>query len=322
MKALRSSFLALLALGLALVVPQRSYAVSKEIIQLQTQVQALQDAVARLQQSNDEGVGKMQTLIQQTTDSVNRMTQTMDAVQRQMRTQSDASGKNVEQVSGQMQSLNDSVDELKARLGRIEKSLADLQSTQQSLSARLDSGTTPAPASSTSNPSVPAATAPATSTPTRGSRGALTPPSVPAAPASAAPSADDLYQTALSDFNGAKYALAASEFSDVTKLYPDSNLAGNAYFYLGEIDYKAGRYAPASKNYDKVLEQYPGNAKTPTAQLRKGEALLALKQSEAGVRELRSLIQRYPNSQEASTARSKLSGMGVTVTPRTHTAER
>ena len=140
--------------------------------------------------------------------------------------------------------------------------------------------------------------------------------------ASTAPSVDDLYQTALSDYNSAKYQLAGSEFSDVTKLYPDSNLAGNAYFYLGEIDYKAGRYAPASRNYDKVLEQYPGNAKTPTAQLRKGEALLALKQNDAGIRELRSLIQRYPNSQEASTARSKLSGMGVTVTAKARVTER
>ncbi len=220
-----------------------------------------------------------------------------------------------------MQSLNDSVDELKARLARIEKSLADVQGSQQSLNARFDSGVSTTPAS-TPAANAPAPGAPASNAPSPRGRNAVTQPLAPAASTPAAPPVDDLYQTALSDFNGAKYALAGNEFGDVVKLYPDSNLAGNACFYLGEIDFKAGRYAAAARNYDKVLEQYPGNAKTPTAQLRKGEALLALKQTDAGVRELRSLIQRYPNSQEASTARSKLSGMGVTVTPRTRAVER
>jgi TolA-binding protein len=45
-------------------------------------------------------------------------------------------------------------------------------------------------------------------------------------------------------------------------------------------------------------------------------ALLDIKQNDAGVRELRALIQRFPNSPEAMQARSKLSGMGVAVTPR------
>jgi TolA-binding protein len=45
-------------------------------------------------------------------------------------------------------------------------------------------------------------------------------------------------------------------------------------------------------------------------------ALVALNQKDAGVRELRTLIQRFPNSPEAMQARSKLSGMGITVTPR------
>ena len=37
---------------------------------------------------------------------------------------------------------------------------------------------------------------------------------------------------------------------------------------------------------------------------------------EIALREFRTLIQRFPNSPEAMQARSKLSGMGVTVTPK------
>ena len=292
-----------------------AFAANKDMIQLQTQVQQLLDQVARLQQSNDERMGVQRDLIQQTVDSVNKMSQVMDGLQRQLRAQSESSGTGMQQVSGQVQTLNDSVDELKARLGRIEKTLGDLQSSQASMSAHMD---TPAAGSApaTDFTAPPATNAAPITRPGKPSAG--TP--LTAAPAAAAPNAppvEDLYRTAFSDYNGAKYTVAAAEFNDVIKYYPDANYAGNSYFYLGEIDYKAGRYAAAAKNYDHVSEQYPGNPKIPVAELRKGEALLALKQNDAGVRELRSLIQRYPNSQEASAARSKLSGMGVTVTPRT-----
>ena len=311
--------LAIAAVLLSAPVP--AFAVNKDMIQLQTQIQQLQDAVARLQQSNDERMGVMKDLVQQTTDSVNKMALAVDSLQKQVRVQSEASGKGIETVSGQMQSLNDSVDELKARLAKIDRAIADVQSTQQSMGARMDSsGGSPVPA--TASPMDSPASAPAMPSSTgRSSR--LAPPvsSVPSAAAglptsAAAPPVEDLYRTAFSDFNGAKYSLASAEFADVIKFYPESNLAGNSYFYLGEIDYKAGRYAPASKNYDKVIEQYPGNQKIPVAQLRKGESLLGLKQTEAGARELRSLIQRYPNSQEAVAARSKLNALGITVVPR------
>jgi tol-pal system protein YbgF len=305
-----------------LSVPTPAFAVNKDMIQLQTQIQQLQDAVARLQQSNDERMGVMKDLVQQTTDSVNKMAVALDTLQKQMHVQSEASGKGLETVSGQMQSLNDSVDELKARLAKIDHAIADVQSTQQSMGARMDNGGSPAPAAAPMDTPPPAAPA--------GKTSKLSPPPISAGPSAsavptnaglptsaAAPPLDDLYRTAFSDYNGAKYSLASAEFTDVIKFYPDSNLAGNAYFYLGEIEYKAGRFAAAAKNYDKVIEQYPGNQKIPVSQLRKGESLLALKQNDAGARELRSLIQRYPNSQEALAARSKLNALGITIVPRT-----
>ncbi|SEB38301.1 tetratricopeptide repeat protein [Terriglobus roseus] len=301
--------------------PTPAFAVNKDMIQLQTQIQQLQDAVARLQQSNDERMGVMKDLVQQTTDSVNKMAGALDTLQKQMRVQSEATGKGLETVSGQMQSLNDSVDELKARLAKIDRAIADVQSAQQSMGARMDNGGSPAPAAAPMD-SPPSASSGKTSKqappPSAGpSASALLPSNAELPTSSTAPPVDDLYRTAFSDYNGAKYSLASAEFTDVIKFYPDSNLAGNAYFYLGEIDYKAGRFASASKNYDKVIEQYPGNQKIPVSQLRKGESLLSMKQTEAGARELRSLIQRYPNSQEALAARTKLNALGITIVPRT-----
>lgn len=301
-------------LAAALILPASpAFAVSKEMVQLQTQVQQLQDAVARLQQSNDERMGVMKDLIQQSADSVNRMSSKIDTLEKQLQTRQDAQNGKLDQVSGQIQSLNDSLDEMKARLARLEKLMQDVQSQQQSINATMP----PATAAPMDNAAPPAATQPATPG-KKGKPSAGTPVSaLPEAPSTpAAPPVDDLYKTALGDYMGAKYQLASSEFSDVIRYYPNHTLSGNASYYQGEIAYRAGHYEDAIKNYDRVIEQFPDNSKVAVSHLHKGQALIALKQNDAGVRELRALIQRYPNSPEAMQARSKLSGMGVTVTPR------
>ena len=61
-----------------------------------------------------------------------------------MQAQQEAQGGKVDQVSGQIQSLNDSLDEIKARLGRLEKLTQDIQSQQQSMSANMQNYPRPA----------------------------------------------------------------------------------------------------------------------------------------------------------------------------------
>src|ERR1700749_4009773 len=89
--------------ALVLLLPASpAHAVSKEMVQLQTQVQQLQDMLQHLQQSNDERMGVLQHLIEQTSDNVNRMSQTMNTLQQQVAAQSESGGK-IDQLSGQMQ---------------------------------------------------------------------------------------------------------------------------------------------------------------------------------------------------------------------------
>jgi TolA-binding protein len=64
--------------------------VSKETIQLQTQVQQLQDAVARLQQSNDERMGVLKDLVQQSADSVNKMSVAVNGISLGIQNQQEA----------------------------------------------------------------------------------------------------------------------------------------------------------------------------------------------------------------------------------------
>jgi TolA-binding protein len=310
-----------------------AYAIDK---QLQAELQQLEDAVARLQQSNDERMGALKELVQQNVDSVNRMSVAVDALQKQVQTQVSGQGDKMDQVSGQIQSLNDTLDELKTRLAHLEKLTQDVQNQQQSMSANLQSLPQGAgPATGTPDPLATTTTAPADNPPppsTKGKKGKPSPliaqdtpaPTLPdTAPTvdSSIPPVDELYKTALGDYMTAKYSLAATEFGDVAKYYPDNALAGNAYYYQAEIDFRGAKYTNAVKNYDRVIDQYPDNNKVPVSHLHKGMALLNMKQTDAGVKELRLLVQRYPNSPEAMSARSKLNGMGITPTPKKPTTD-
>ncbi len=106
--------------------------------------------------------------------------------------------------------------------------------------------------------------------------------------------------------------MSSQEFTEYIKYYSNTDLAGNAQFYLADIEYRQGNFEAAARDYDKVLEQYPGGNKAAAAQLKKGYSLLELGQREAGIRELKSLIGRYPRSIEASQARDRLRRLGVT----------
>jgi tol-pal system protein YbgF len=297
-----------------------AFAVNKDMVQLQTQIQQLQDAVARLQQSNDERMGVMKDLVQQSADSINKMSTTIATMQRQMQAQQEAQNGKIDQVSGQIQSLNDSIDEMKVKMASLQKIMQDVQGQQQSMSANIQNQPTGGSASPV--PASPIPVEPAPSPAPAGKRGKpsadvpLAAAPMPSGGGGAVAPADELYKSALGDYMAAKYTLASSEFGDVVKNYPDNPLSGNSYYYQAEIEYRGGRYANAIKAYDSVMTQYPDSNKVPVSHLHKGMALVALNDKDGGVREFRTLIQRFPNSPEAMQARSKLSGMGVTVAPK------
>ena len=263
--------LALLAALIFSTIP--AWGASKEIIQLQTQVQALQDQMSRMQQAFDERMGVMKNLVEQDTDTVNKVATAVANLQASLEKQQADSGGRVEQVSGQIQALNDTMDELKVRLSKLSKQLEDMQAAQQNLSAQQ----------------------------------AQVPPAQ-------APPPDVLYNNALRDYNGGKNDIAVQEFGDYIKFYPNTDLAGNSYFYLAELQFKQGNYQQAVQNYDQVLQNFPSGNKAAAAQLKKGLALVQLGQKDEGIRELRYVVQRYPRTNEALQAKEALRKLGVAST--------
>lgn len=252
-----------------------AWGVSKEIIQLQTQVQQLQEQMTAMQRGFNERMGVMNNLVQQDADSVNKLSSAINALQQTLQKQQSDGGSKIDQLSGQIQALNDTMDEIKVRLAKVTKQLEDMQAAQQSIQAQQ--ATQQAAADAAKN----------------------------------APPPDVLYNNALRDYNGGKMDIASGEFSDYIKFYPNTDLAGNAYFYLGELQFKGGNYQQAVQSYDQVLQNFPGGNKAASAQLKKGFALIELGKQDDGVAELRHVVQRYPHSPEALQARDRLRKLGV-----------
>jgi tol-pal system protein YbgF len=268
MKSTRTPLLTLALLLAVAIAP--AYAASKEIIQLQTQVDQLQQQMTQMKQSFDERMGVMKNLLEQNTDASNKVATAINSLQSSVDKQQQDRAGQVDQISGQIQALNDTMDELKVRLAKLSKQFEDMQSTQQSLAAQQSQA------------------------------------QQQAQQMAQAPAPDVLYNNALRDYNGGKNDLAVQEFNDYIKFYPNTDLAGNSYFYLAEIEFKAGDFKTAITNYDQVLQNFPSGNKAATAQLKKGYALLESGKEDEGTQELKHVIQRYPRTTEALQARERL----------------
>jgi tol-pal system protein YbgF len=253
-----------------------AYGANKDIIELQTEVTQLQQQMTQMKQSFDERMGVMKNLLEQNTDVINKASAAVASLQASIdRQQQDRAGQG-DQLSGQIQSLNDTMDELKVRLTKLSKQLEDLQTAQQSMAAQQTQA------------------------------------QQQAKEVAQAPAPDVLYNNALRDYNGGKNDLAVQEFSDYVKFYPDTDLAGNSYFYIAEIQYKAGDFKKAISSYDLVLQNFPSGNKAAAAELKKGFALFELGREEEGTQELKRVIQRYPRTNEATQAKERLRKAGVT----------
>ena len=270
-----------LALSLAFfvvsIVP--AFGANRDIIELQTEITQLQTQMTQMKQSFDERMGVMKNLLEQNTDVTNKVTIAITALQASInKQQEDRSGQG-DQLSGQIQSLNDTMDELKVRLTKLSKQLEDMQSAQQSMAAQQTQAQQQAQQQ--------------------------------AQAMAQAPAPDVLYNNALRDYNGGKNDLAIQEFSDYIKFYPDTDLAGNCYFYIAEMQYKTGDFQRAVANYDLVLQNFPGGNKAAAAELKKGFALIELGKEEEGTQELKRVIQRYPRTNEATQAKERLRKTGA-----------
>lgn len=132
-----------------------------------------------------------------------------------------------------------------------------------------------------------------------------------ALPAATAADPEALYQTSYSDYLRGNYDLAMLGFKQYLEAFPETDLADNAIYWIGECFYRQQKYVDAIGEYDRVLKQYPRSDKTASALLKKGFALLEQGQRKEGTAQLQSVVKTFPSSDEANLAKQRLQSLGV-----------
>ncbi|HVO83121.1 MAG TPA: tol-pal system protein YbgF [Syntrophobacteria bacterium] len=118
--------------------------------------------------------------------------------------------------------------------------------------------------------------------------------------------AQALYDQAIQLFRSGDFPGAREGFTRYLGLYPKTELASNAQFWLGECYFAERNYKEAIGAYDKVIKEYPKSEKVSSAWLKMGMAFLELGDKDAGKIALKKVIRDYPQSSQAQIAKRKL----------------
>ncbi len=139
-----------------------------------------------------------------------------------------------------------------------------------------------------------------------GDKAASVPPATSYAPTPsetpAAGSPTDIYLHAFANYASGRFEQAAQGFENFLRVFPGSEQAGNARYWLGECYYALGNYSKAVDAFRKVSEQDPQGSKTPDALLKMASALDRMQEPEQARRTLQILQDRYPGSAAARTS--------------------
>lgn len=122
---------------------------------------------------------------------------------------------------------------------------------------------------------------------------------------------ESLYQTAYNDYLRGSYDAAVREFEEYLANFPDTELADNAVYWIGESFYRQRKFRQAIEQFNTVLDRYPRSDKVPSAALKKGYAHLELGERSQGVAQLQYVLRQFPGGDEANLAAQRLRELGV-----------
>src|SRR6185437_12221729 len=92
------------------------------------------------------------------------------------------------------------------------------------------------------------------------------------------------------------YNLAAQQFREFLRKYPNEKLAPEAQYWLGESLFQQQSYTDAAKEFLNVATNYGHSSKAPEALLRLGQSLAALHKKEAACATLAEVGRKFPHA--------------------------
>jgi tol-pal system protein YbgF len=115
-----------------------------------------------------------------------------------------------------------------------------------------------------------------------------------------------LFDAALESCRGGQYKEAIAHFKYFLLSYPQSGLADNAQFWIGECYRAQHKIEEAIVAYQRVIDDFPEGNKVPRAMLHQGFAYLKIGDKTNAKLVLRKLADELPMTEEAEIARNVL----------------
>lgn len=114
------------------------------------------------------------------------------------------------------------------------------------------------------------------------------------------------FHFAYQDYLKGHYDLALSEFQQVVEDFPESSLAADAYFYIGECYDQQGNLKEAARALDILINKYQKSRQRPAALFKLGKIMEKIGQPDKAKANWSQLIKEYRGSPEARLAKPRL----------------
>jgi len=119
-------------------------------------------------------------------------------------------------------------------------------------------------------------------------------------------SPQEVFNTAYADYLKGNFDLATDGFKIYRDSFPDSPLADNALYWIGECLFSQRKFSEAVDEFNNLILDYPQGDKIAAAYLKKGISLAELRRKDEALVVFKLLISKYPLEEEARIAQEKI----------------
>jgi len=209
----------------------------------------------------------------------------------------------VEALRNDVRALHNDVDELSHNLELSRKQQRDLYADLDHRLKALEARGGPAGGAAAAAPAAPAA-----ATEAAAATAASTAAAANGQPGLPVPDGSDTanYQAAFKLLKDSQYDRAIEAFQNFLAAFPDSPLAENAQYWLGEAYYVNKSYTDALAAFQRVADKYPQSRKLPDALLKVGYCDYELKQWGAAKQVLSQVVASFPDTPAGHLAQQRL----------------
>lgn len=129
-------------------------------------------------------------------------------------------------------------------------------------------------------------------------------------PAATTLSPQEVYNAAYADYLKGNFDLAVEGFKLYRETFPDSPLADNALYWIGECLFSQRKFDPAIEEFNDLILNYAQSDKIAASYLKKGLAQAELGRKDEAIVTLKLLLGKYPLEEESRIAQEKIKELG------------